>query len=428
MRSLVWFTRDLRIHDHPALNAASHAQQMLCVYVVDPRWFQPRQWQTKAMGVARWRFLWQSLLTLDKQLRERHQRLHIAFGIPEQEITRLCEHHGTTHVYAGQPITADELVRWQGCKDALPEVAFIDVTTTTLLNDMTHMLASPNLPEQFGQYLPQVLSSEMASRQPITVSADLILPPAPGVHDDDRGQCPPVVAPSGPSIEGGERAALAALDQWQVNAPGSESPWQPLPLSPWIALGCLSVRQVMQRAEAQQGSDAEDANENSTHGALWLREFFQWHARRHWSSMHRRGGIDDKSPMGTFYPHRFKAWCEGETDDPLVNAAMHALQQCGQLSLFSRLAIADYFVTTLQLDWRYGLAWVQHHALDFDDAVDTFIWQVAAGLTHIGRDVLKQLPSGKTYDDHAQAFIDQWHGKVKQPMAMHVVDAADWPL
>lgn len=41
MHTLYWFTRDLRLHDNAALLAASKSDVLLCVYVVDPRWFAP---------------------------------------------------------------------------------------------------------------------------------------------------------------------------------------------------------------------------------------------------------------------------------------------------------------------------------------------------------------------------------------------------
>lgn len=75
MNTLYWFTRDLRLHDNAALLAASKSDMLLCVYVVDPRWFAPGPLQSKAMGGHRWRFLWQSLMALERSLRPLGQRL-----------------------------------------------------------------------------------------------------------------------------------------------------------------------------------------------------------------------------------------------------------------------------------------------------------------------------------------------------------------
>ena len=46
-RSLYWVTNDLRLNDNIALNLASKSEQLLCVYVVDKRWFEPNNYQSK---------------------------------------------------------------------------------------------------------------------------------------------------------------------------------------------------------------------------------------------------------------------------------------------------------------------------------------------------------------------------------------------
>lgn len=82
MHTLYWFTRDLRLHDNPALLAAARSDMLLCVFVVDPRWFTGDRFQCRALGDHRWRFLWQSLMALERRLRPLGQRLHIAWGEP----------------------------------------------------------------------------------------------------------------------------------------------------------------------------------------------------------------------------------------------------------------------------------------------------------------------------------------------------------
>jgi len=98
LQTLYWFTRDLRLHDNAALLAAARSDILLCVYVVDPRWFATGGFQSKAMGSHRWRFLWQSLMALERSLRAMGQRLHIAFGQPEQVIPELVHAHGIGRV------------------------------------------------------------------------------------------------------------------------------------------------------------------------------------------------------------------------------------------------------------------------------------------------------------------------------------------
>ena len=64
INSLYWVTKDLRITDNAALNLASQSDNLLCVYVVDKKWFTPNNYQSKPLGAHRWRFLQDSLSQL----------------------------------------------------------------------------------------------------------------------------------------------------------------------------------------------------------------------------------------------------------------------------------------------------------------------------------------------------------------------------
>ncbi|KAH3886385.1 hypothetical protein DPMN_010390 [Dreissena polymorpha] len=69
-RSVHWFRKGLRLHDNPALNAAcENASHVWPVFVLDP-WFATHA----DVGVNRWRFLLQSLVDLDNQLRVHNSR------------------------------------------------------------------------------------------------------------------------------------------------------------------------------------------------------------------------------------------------------------------------------------------------------------------------------------------------------------------
>lgn len=107
MTHLMWFTRDLRLHDNQALLAAARGDMMLCVYVVDPRWFKVGPFQSKALGAKRWRFLWQSLMALESDLSRLGQRLHIAWGDPATTIPRLCHEPAAEDRLPVQPGTSD---------------------------------------------------------------------------------------------------------------------------------------------------------------------------------------------------------------------------------------------------------------------------------------------------------------------------------
>lgn len=57
MQALYWFTRDLRVHDNPTLLGAARGDSLLCVFIVDPCWFEAGWLQGRGMGAHRWNFL-----------------------------------------------------------------------------------------------------------------------------------------------------------------------------------------------------------------------------------------------------------------------------------------------------------------------------------------------------------------------------------
>jgi len=76
---------------------------------------------------------------------------------------------------------------------------------------------------------------------------------------------------------------------------------------------------------------------------LW-REYFYWYALKHGGRLFSRDGVQRKRRPVTFYGHRFKAWCEGNTQYPIVNAAMNQLRETGYISNRARQLVASCLV------------------------------------------------------------------------------------
>ena len=74
----------------------------------------------------------------------------------------------------------------------------------------------------------------------------------------------------------------------------------------------------------------------------------------------------------------FNAWCEGRTGYPLVDAAMHQLNQTGYMHNRLRMVVASFLMKDLGIDWRRGEAYFALHLNDFDLAANNGGWQWAA--------------------------------------------------
>jgi len=139
--------------------------------------------------------------------------------------------------------------------------------------------------------------------------------------------------------------------------------------------------------------------------------------------------VQGKRRSVTFYGHRFKAWCEGNTSYPLVNAAMNQLRETGYISNRSRQLVASCFINELELDWRYGAAWFEQQLIDYDVASNYGNWQYLAGVGADPRGLRRfNLDKQAQQYDPNGTFVDRWNGHAEQPVGLHTVDAADWPL
>ena len=440
MTTLYWLTRDLRLHDNAALLAASKSDMLLCVYVINPRWFAPGPFQCKTMGTHRWRFLWQSLMALERSLRPLGQRLHIAFGDPEHVIPELVHNHDIGRVVRSRLPGTREAGQWRTIKQSLPDTLFQQYETLSLFTEGALPMALDDLPDTFSQFRKLVEKNRESGPDQLRIRTLTALPPAPGYPEDNRGDCPAIAEPPQPvGFTGGEAAGLERLntflfvdhsiDNYIETRNELDDPEASSRLSPWLANGALSAREV-----AQTITDYENRHvKNESTYWLWFellwREYFYWYALKHGSDLFHRDGVRPKKRSASFYPHRFKAWCEGSTEYPLVNAAMNQLQETGYISNRSRQIVASCLVNELELDWRYGAAWFEEQLVDYDVASNYGNWQYLAGVGADPRgprhfNLEKQ---ARQYDPEGH-FVARWQGEAAQPVGLHVVDAADWPV
>ncbi|NMT63013.1 DASH family cryptochrome [Marinobacter orientalis] len=440
MATLYWFTRDVRLHDNPALLAASKSDMLLCVYVVDPRWFAPGPFQCKTMGDHRWRFLWQSLMTLERSLRPLGQRLHIAFGHPETVIPELVHNHGIGRVIRSRQPGTREADQWSAIKDRLPKTVFQQFETLSLFTEGSLPMELENLPDTFSGFRKLVETDADYNSGRLRIRTLTALPPAPGYPEDNRGECPAIPESRHPALfQGGESAGLERLndylfvnhhiDSYKETRNALDDPEASSRLSPWLANGSLSAREVAETIAEYEESHVKNESTYWLWFELLWREYFYWYTLKHGSDLFRRDGVQQKKRPASFYPHRFKAWCAGSTEYPLVNAAMNQLRETGYISNRSRQIVASCLVNELELDWRYGAAWFEEQLVDYDVASNYGNWQylAGAGANSRGSRHFNLEKQSQQFDPDGE-FVKRWRGNAAQPVGLHLVDAADWPV
>jgi|GEM_PF-5385748 len=140
---------------------------LLCVYVVDPRWFISGPMQSKAMGTHRWRFLWQSLMGLERSLRALGQRLHIAYGKPEEVIPALTRDHKMSRVIRSRQPGTREAGQWQAIRDKLPSTMLQEFETLSLYTEGSLPMSLEDLPDTFSKFRKLIENSGETAPSPV---------------------------------------------------------------------------------------------------------------------------------------------------------------------------------------------------------------------------------------------------------------------
>ena len=150
--------------------------------------------------------------------------------------------------------------------------------------------------------------------------------------------------------------------------------------SPFLALGCISVRQVYE--DLKQFEQEFESNEST----YWLffellwREYFQWVALKHGKNLFLPLGLrPDKPVTKGFNQKAFERWKNGTTPDEFVNSNMKELVETGFMSNRGRQNVASYLIHDMGIEWRAGAAHFENHLIDYDPASNYGNWLYLAG-------------------------------------------------
>ncbi len=178
-------------------------------------------------------------------------------------------------------------------------------------------------------------------------------------------------------------------------------------LSPWIALGCISLRQVYWEVIKHQHSNTHHTNLLIL-DLLW-RDYFRFMFKKHGQKFIAAKSNAEESPViASNQGELFENWKNGETGVPLVDAIMHELNATGYIHNHSRQIVAGYLVNGLKVDWTKGAAYFEEKLIDYSPASNWGNWAFVAGVNDAreSRYVIAAKPVSEL--ETKNDFIDTW--------------------
>jgi deoxyribodipyrimidine photo-lyase len=394
-RSIVWFRRDLRISDHPALNAAIEgSDEVIPLFILDKQ-------QISEAGEKLLAYMSNSLRALDQSL---GNRLHIIEGDQVTVIKELMELYGATEVH----ISA-EVERYGAERDLRVEAAGIPlIRTGSPYAVAPGRVVKPSDGTPYKVYTPFyknwcIHGWRVPAKTPKEVKAPM--PP------EKYRAFPDFAVPAGATIiEAGETAALKRFNEFKKSGLDSYDENRNLPavdgtskMGSYLKFGEVHPRTLL------HGLGDSKAHDTFRKEIAW-REFYadvlfhnphtdtEYYAPRFKAMRYDKPGA------------QFKAWCEGRTGFPFVDAAMRQLLSEGWMHNRARMVVASFLVKDLHLEWQLGERFFADHLVDYDPASNAHGWQWTAGT---GTDaspyyrVFNPIEQGKKFDSDG-AYIRKY--------------------
>ncbi|MGY1828735.1 cryptochrome/photolyase family protein [Blastococcus sp. SYSU DS0541] len=402
--ALLWFRRDLRLRDHPALLAARDAAgpdgDVLPVFVFDDRLWGPS-------GEPRRRFLLDCLAALDADL---GGALVLRSGDPARVLPELAAEAGAASVHVSADAGPYGRRRDQAVDRALGEVPLVRTGSPYAVTP-GRVTKSDGTP--FRVYSPFARAwREHGWRAPASSPDGTRW--RTGVRSEDPPPAPELAGVTLPPA--GEAAASAAWARFRDerllgyadgrNTPGGDGTSR---LSAYLKYGCIHPRTLL--ADLAAGEQTESVR-RYTDELAW-RDFYAdvlWHrpeSAREYLKPELQGMGYDSGPHAE---ELVRAWETGRTGFPIVDAGMRQLLGEAYVHNRVRMIVASFLVKDLHQEWTRGARYFMRHLVDGDLASNNHGWQWVAGT---GTDaspyyrVFNPVTQGKKFDPDG-AYVKRW--------------------
>ena len=426
---LVWFRRDLRIADNPALYAAK-SQRVMPIYIDAPDEEAP--WQPGA--ASRW-WLHHSLSALATQLKKTGSRLIIRQGETRSTLLQLVTETGADAVYCNRLYEPATIKRDSAIKQALNH-QHIEYQSFA-----GHLLFEPWQVQTKTATPYKVFTPFWNTCQKIGLPSDIKpairkLPSVPtrlkSMSIADLGLLPTINWDKAfyshwqvGEVHAQKRLAEFIRDRLTDYQQGRDYPVinATSRLSPSLHFGEISPRQIVYALEqtAQNGT-SNKITQGFLRELVW-REFTH-HILYHFPHTLKKplNGRFDNFPWNTRQNKLLRAWQQGQTGYPIIDAGMQELWTTGIMHNRVRMIVGSLLTKNMNAHWLQGAKWFWETLVDADLAQNTFNWQWIAGC---GADaapyfrIFNPVTQSEKFDPHGE-YIRKWLPPLRHVPNKHI--------
>ncbi len=389
MTVIHWFRRDLRLQANTALQAAlDSAQAVIPLFVLDPAILK-----SPSTGAPRLAFLLNALQALDESLQAQGSRLMLRHGDPQEVIPQLAEEVGATALYFNRDYTPYAQSRDAALVQSLTiethsydDAAILPPGAVLKDDGDPYMVYTPFMKKWKQQEKREVTAFKRGKFHDLNGIAGESIPTLEKLGFEPTIELPP--ASEAAAQKRLERFVSGPIEHYAetrnslIADPFADDDMATSCLSPYLRFGLLSPRTAYWSArEAYRVTESKSARESIE---IWVNELiwrdFYMHIMAHFPHV-------DKGNFREIYNDLqwdndemlFKAWQDGQTGYPLIDAAMRQLKAVGWMPNRARMIVASFLTKDLLVDWRKGERHFMQCLIDGDPAANNGGWQWAAG-------------------------------------------------